>query len=120
MSGRLPGLTSIRAGTRPVTPYRMRRALEPLLYRRAPSRTTITRRVTRVLPGRADLQALSSIDVGRSGCNGVAARWLECCPERNLAILQIAPQGDRETARERDNADTSQALATTCKALVKP
>jgi hypothetical protein len=73
MSRRLPGLTSIRAGTRPVTSYHMRRALEPLLYRRAPSRTTITRRVTRVLPGRADLQALSSIDVGRSGSNGVAA-----------------------------------------------
>lgn len=89
-------------------------------FRRAPSKTTITRRVTRVLPGRADLQALSSIEVGRSARNGVAPRWLECRPERNLAILQIAPQGDRETARERDDADTSRALATACKALVKP
>lgn len=90
MSGRLPDLTAIRAGTRPVTPYRMRRSLEPLLYRRAPFKTTITSRVTRVLPGRADLQALSSIDVCRSGRHGVAAGWLKCCSERNLAMLQIA------------------------------
>jgi len=73
MSGRLPGLTSIRAGARPVTSYRMRTALEPLRYRRAPSRTTITRRVTLLLSGRADLQGLSSMVIRRSARNGVAA-----------------------------------------------
>src|ERR1700730_656356 len=120
MSGRLPGLPSIRAGTRPVTSYRMRTALEPPLDRRAPSRTTATRRVTRVVPGRAELQVLSSIEIRRSGRNRVAAGWLESCPERNLTIFEIAPQGDRQTARERHNADASQPLAGTCKALVKP
>src|ERR1700675_1002291 len=98
----------------------MRRALEPLHYRRAPSKATITRRVTRLLSGRAELQTLSSINVRRSGRNGVAAGWLECCPERKLTVFQVAPQGDRKTARERDNADASQALARTCKAVIEP
>ena len=115
-----PGLTSIRAGARPVTSYRMRTALEPLRYRRAPSKTTITRRVTLLLSGRADLQALSSIVIRRSARNGVAAGWLECCPERNFTLFQIAPQGDRQTARERHYADASHALAASREAPSEP
>src|ERR1700675_4176600 len=98
----------------------MRTALEPLRYRRAPSRTTITRRATLLLSGRADLQALSSIDIRRSARNGVAAKWLESCPERNLTLFQIAPQGDRQTARKRDYADASHALAASREALIEP
>ena len=41
-SGHLTGPTSIRAGTRPGTTYRMRKALESPHYGRAPSRTTVT------------------------------------------------------------------------------
>src|SRR5580658_6217348 len=98
----------------------MRTALEPLRYRRAPSRTTITRRATLLLSGRADLQALLSIDIRHSGRNGVAAGWLECCPERNLTVFQITPQGDRQTARKRHYADASPALAASREALIEP
>ena len=118
--GNRPGITSIRAGARPVTSYRMRRALEPLHYRRAPSRTTLARRASLLLSGRVDLQAVSSIVIRRSGCNRVAAGWLECCPERNLTVFQIAPQGDRQTARKRHYADTSHALAASREALIEP
>jgi hypothetical protein len=106
-----PRPTSIRAGARPVASYRMRRALEPLRYRRAPSRTTATRRATLLLSGRADLQALSSTDIFHSDCNGVAAAWRECCPKPKLTLFEIAPQGDCETARKRHYADASHALA---------
>src|SRR5471032_957462 len=76
--------------------------------------------VTLLLPGRADLQAVSSIVIRHLGCNRVAAGWLECCPERNLTLFQIAPQGDRQTARKRHYADASHALAASREALVEP
>src|SRR6516164_8320351 len=58
--------------------------------------------------------------VSRSGRNGLLAGRFEFCAGRNLAKFQIAPQGNRQTSRKRDNADASHALAGECVALVEP
>src|ERR1700736_4823989 len=120
MPGSMPRRPSIRAGLRAGHPIPHAQSAGPTRLPRTPSRTTVTRRVTRGLPGRADLQALSSIDVRRSCRNRVAAMRLEFSPTRNLAILEVAPQRNAQAPRERDNPDASQALATLREACVKP
>src|SRR4029450_8822789 len=119
----LLGLTSIRAGTRPVTTYHMRakrwvqtpvtnaphlcgRSLagDPRSFRaRPPSMLTMHRPPLRA-----------------TTCSRFPGVGFELHPLRDQPVLQVAPQRNGQTPCERHNADAPQALATTGEASVKP
>src|SRR6516162_6777980 len=46
--------------------------------------------------------------------------WLEASAGWDLAVLQVAPQGDGQTPCQSHYADAAHALARTCKAPVEP
>src|SRR5258708_31631014 len=56
----------------------------------------------------------------RSGPHGVGFARLEYRTDGDRAVLEITPQGDRQTACERDDIDAPHPLAGTGKALVEP
>src|SRR5258708_33233170 len=56
----------------------------------------------------------------RSGAHGVDFARLEYRTDGDRAVLEITPQGDRQTACERDDIDAPHPLAGTGKALVGP
>ena len=63
---------------------------------------------------------LHPMSSSRSGPHGVDVARLEYRTDGDLAVLEITPQGDRQTACERDDTDAPHPLAGTGKALVEP
>src|SRR5258708_7318780 len=63
---------------------------------------------------------LHPMSFSHSGPQGVDVARLEYRTDGDLAVLEITPQGDRQTACERDDTDAPHPLAGTGKALVEP
>src|SRR5471030_393164 len=63
---------------------------------------------------------LHPMSFSRSGPHGVDVARLEYRTDGDLAVLEVTPQGDRQTACERDDTDAPHPLAGTGKALVEP